>query len=123
MSNDQAGLGGLSDQELLRCAKIATPCYNLKLWERELDMMRAAIAADRGRLCRPELMPVPVSEFPWKREGWCNADGKCWLRRKCDHGITWRLMAPASVFEDAMQIYYAEALPANALPYPDADNV
>jgi hypothetical protein len=112
------GADELSDQELLRCAKIATPCYNLKMWERELQMMRAAIAADRAKL-----RPVPVSEFPWKREGWCNADGKCWLRRKCDHGIAWRLMAPASVFEDAMQIYYAEALPANALPYPDADNV
>jgi hypothetical protein len=40
---------GLTDQELLRCAKIATPCCHLKMWERELNMMRAAIAADRAR--------------------------------------------------------------------------
>jgi hypothetical protein len=40
---------GLTDQELLRCAKIATPCCNLKMWERELNMMRAAIAADHAR--------------------------------------------------------------------------
>ena len=40
---------GLTDQELLRCGRIATPCYDLKIWERELNMMRAAIAADRAR--------------------------------------------------------------------------
>ena len=40
--------GELTDQELLRCANIGTPCYDLKGWERELRMMRAAIAADRA---------------------------------------------------------------------------
>lgn len=38
----------LTNQELLRCAKIATPCYDLKAWERELRMMRSAISADRS---------------------------------------------------------------------------
>lgn len=47
----------LSDQELLRCAKIATPCYDLDSWKRELQMMRAAIAADRARRA-PRPMPV-----------------------------------------------------------------
>lgn len=46
-------VGELTDQELLRCAKIATPCYDLEAWERELRMMRAAIAADRARHCQP----------------------------------------------------------------------
>ena len=50
---------GLTDQELLRCGKIATPCHDLKLWERELNMMRAAIAADRARWGRPAAAPVP----------------------------------------------------------------
>lgn len=49
----------LTDQELLRCAKIATPCYDLKAWERELRMMRAAIAADRARF-GGHSTPVPA---------------------------------------------------------------
>jgi hypothetical protein len=38
----------LTDEQLLKCFKIATPCYNMKEWKRELDGMRAAIAADRA---------------------------------------------------------------------------
>ena len=57
---------GPTDEELLRCAKIATPCYDLKLWERELNMMRAAIAADRARRGRPT--PQPVAEGPTDEE-------------------------------------------------------
>lgn len=40
---------GLSDDDLLRCANIGTPCYDTKAWDRELRMMRTAIAADRAR--------------------------------------------------------------------------
>jgi Lar family restriction alleviation protein len=25
--------------------------------------------------------PVPVSEQPWKREGWCDDQGRCWMGR------------------------------------------
>lgn len=38
----------LTDEQLLKCFKIATPCYNMEDWRRELDGMRAAIAADRA---------------------------------------------------------------------------
>ena len=55
---------GLTNQELLRCAKIATPCYDLKMWERELNMMRAAIAADRSRYGRPAAAPAPEGGEP-----------------------------------------------------------
>ena len=62
---------GLTDQELLRCAKIATPCYDLKMWERELRIMRAAIAADRAR--RPTPQPPVDGEVAelveWLRAG------------------------------------------------------
>jgi len=39
---------------------------------------RAAIAADRARYARPTIKPVPVAERPWEREGWCDAEGRCW---------------------------------------------
>lgn len=28
---------------------------------------------------KERLKPVPVSARPWEREGWCDADGKCWF--------------------------------------------
>jgi hypothetical protein len=52
----------LTDEQLLKCFKIATPCYNMEDWRRELDGMRAAIAADRALCARPAIKPVPVSE-------------------------------------------------------------
>jgi hypothetical protein len=81
-------------------------------------LLRAAALLQRQR---PQ--PVAVSERPWEREGWCDDEGRCWLRRKYEKdGVTWRLMAPASLFNDAMPIYYAEALPANAIPTPENTN-
>lgn len=62
---------GLTDQELLRCAKIATPCCNLKMWERELNMMRAAIAADHARAALAKWgapTAQPVAEEPTDEE-------------------------------------------------------
>ena len=68
----------LTDEQLLKCFKIATPCYNMEGWRRELDGMRAAIAADRTLCARPALKPVPVSEGLPKAE-YCDAQGNCWL--------------------------------------------
>jgi len=67
---------GLTDQELLRCAKIATPCYDLKMWERELRIMRAAIAADRARFGRPTPQPPADGEV---------AELVAWLLREADY--------------------------------------
>jgi hypothetical protein len=47
----------LTDEQLLKCFKIATPCYNMEGWRRELDGMRAAIAADRALCARPAVEP------------------------------------------------------------------
>ena len=49
---DQPGPPELTRDELLRCAKIATPDYS-NHWGRELEMMRAAITADRARRPKP----------------------------------------------------------------------
>ena len=50
---DQPGPPELTRDELLRCAKIATPDYS-NHWGRELEMMRAAITADRARRPTPD---------------------------------------------------------------------
>lgn len=67
----------LTDEQLLKCFKIATPCYNMEGWRRELDGMRAAIAADRTLCARPAVEPVPVSERLPRPED-CDAEGRCW---------------------------------------------
>jgi hypothetical protein len=46
-----------------------------------LNFARAAIAADRARHDRPAVAPVAVAERPWEREGWCDAEGRCWVGR------------------------------------------
>jgi hypothetical protein len=90
---------------------------NADQYELELEIRKAR--AVLARYSRPTIQTVPVGERPWERTGWCDEQGRCWLRRKHEEdGVTWKLMAPASVFDDAMPIYYAEALPANALPAP-----
>jgi hypothetical protein len=35
--------------------------------------------------------PVPVAERPWEREGWCDAEGRCWLLATEDEYPQWRL--------------------------------
>jgi hypothetical protein len=32
-----------------------------------------------ARWGRPAIEPVPVAERPWEREGWCDAQGTCWM--------------------------------------------
>jgi hypothetical protein len=83
---------------------------------------RAAIAADLTRYGTPTTQPVPVSERPWEREGWCDAVGECWLETVTlfpDHAA-WIKTWPALV--EKFPQCYARALPANALPAPEAAN-
>jgi hypothetical protein len=58
------GADELSDQELLRCAKIATPCYNLKMWERELQMQKDGCLYKLYEQRMPYYNLVAVSYFP-----------------------------------------------------------
>jgi hypothetical protein len=32
-----------------------------------------------ARWGRPATEPTPVSERPWERDGWCDAQGTCWM--------------------------------------------
>ena len=86
--------------------------------------LRAVIAVDRARYGHQPAppaegeqrhpAPVPVSERPWEREGWCDRRGQCWMGDPGGGGFipSWRLCRP----EDAPRMRVS--LPFNALPLP-----
>ena len=118
---------GVTDEELLRlaCEKLGyeytpallncpvevTGCLEA-LPEELVAFARHALI----RWGRPTIKPVPVSERPWEREGWCDDRGYCWMRRKYEpKGVTWRLIPPPDRYAAA---YFLESLPHHALPLP-----
>lgn len=73
---------------------------------------------DTAHLCISVNQPQPIpveSRVPGPDD--LDEKGRCWLRRKYEpDGPTWRLFAPASLFDGALQLYYKEWLPHHALP-------
>jgi hypothetical protein len=108
----------LTDGEILRCFKIGTPCYNKAAWQRELDGARAAIAADRARYGRFTIAPIPVSERPWEREGFCDAEGRFWQSAHAVGGHFWNLWSRQKWLPGT-----GYCLPHWALPIPTTDNI
>jgi hypothetical protein len=56
---------GPTDEELLRIYRVATPCYHVEEYKRELDFARAVLA----RYGRPAIGPVPKREdvhYAWE---------------------------------------------------------
>ena len=96
----------------------------------EADITAEVLAFARAvlaRYSRPTIEPVPVSERPWEREGWCDAEGQCWWFRPADFdeddpALAWYLdgsPAPKTCWK--IHFYgYTHSLPANALPTPEA---
>ena len=92
-------------------------------WEPDATLLgnmtagQLARAADLLESLSPP-QPVPVSErLPGPED--CDAEGRCWLRRKYQPGgPTWWLARPASIGTEALRVYYAEWLPAHDLPLP-----
>jgi hypothetical protein len=70
-----------------------------------------AILSHPGSRWRPAIEPVPVSERPWEREGWCDLDGECWWGCELCGVASWVMVNPARV--DAGWL-----LPAHVLPIP-----
>jgi hypothetical protein len=68
----------------------------------------AFIRAALARWSRPAIEPVPVAERPWEREGWCDAEGRCWWW--CHRHESWEL--------DDGPAHYRHSLPHRALPIP-----
>jgi hypothetical protein len=74
--------------------------------EDDLRTARAVLA----RWCRPAIQPVPVTERPWEREGWCNEAGWCWGFDADDTDPCWIFDKPETC------ICWTHCLPAHALP-------
>jgi hypothetical protein len=85
---------------------------------RRISEIAWANGAYVARYGTPANEPVPVSERPWEREGWCDAEGQCWMGDPGGAGFipSWRLCRP----EDAPSMTCS--LPANALPTPEPTN-
>ena len=66
---------------------------------------------------QPSPVPVPVAERPWEREGWCNAEGRCWFLREICGDLAWELEDPSSTITFGR----ISCLPHNALPVPGAE--
>ena len=75
-----------------------------------LEEYRAAIA----RWGRPAAAPVPVSERPWERQGWCDKYGRCWFGWADEPDASWSFCKPSE--RDTATV----SLPAHALPTPEA---
>jgi hypothetical protein len=98
---------GPTDEELLRLYQVATPCYAVKEYERELDFARAVLA----RWGNTSPRPIPVTErLPTESD--CDSDGNCWrLDNHYKWGrCHWRIVGK---FGDT------HWLPHHALPLPE----
>jgi hypothetical protein len=110
---------GLTDQDLDDLANEMLD-WNCEGWR---AYARAVIAADRTRYARPTIEPVPVSERPWEREGWCDAEGRCWWGRvEGNPGNPEWFLAGLSEIEGFYEIGdWIVLLPHHALPVPGAE--
>jgi hypothetical protein len=87
---------------------------------------RIKSAVSELRSIRSGIEPVPVSERPWEREGWCDAEGKCWFYRPAEipcrlaNGTLrrWVLDTP---YRDGDPVHDTHSLPHWALPVPGVE--
>ena len=61
------------------------------------------------------LSPVPVVERPWERQGWCDAEGKCWVWN-AGNCCWWEWVDSRMI--DFSHEGYTHSLPHDALPVP-----
>jgi hypothetical protein len=62
---------GVTDEELYEL-------WNSEGNEADFQDCRRFARAVLTHYARPTIKPVPVAERPWEREGWCDAEGRCW---------------------------------------------
>ena len=103
----------------------------LQAWEVELGEL-----SESNRLCRraraalaqpePEvaeqrhLAPVPVSERPWEREGWCHEQERwAWFYNR---RVGWRDAIPPESLKPPTLFPYTHSLPFTALPLPQGES-
>jgi hypothetical protein len=61
-----------------------------------------------------ERKPVPVGERPWEREGWCDAEGRCWMMNE----LEWAFRKQYKSLDSYYFYGYTHLLPHWALPVP-----
>ena len=73
-----------------------------------------------ARWGRPTIQPVPAAERPWEREGWCDAEGRCWWGRPSEElcNSDWHLATRAEVEKFCSYCMPIVSLPHHALPIP-----
>jgi hypothetical protein len=94
-------------------------------WLMRMDEARAFLDStmDKPDDIATTTEPVPVSERPWEREGWCDAEGRCWWGRPSEElcNSDWYLATRAEVEEFCSGCMPIVSLPHNALPVPGAE--
>ena len=87
--------------------------------QERLDRAATLIQQQAAELAalRTGVMPVPVSERPWDREGWCDEEGRCWFLSS--RFLTWSLESPPVAL--TRQIARLHSLPAHAIPLPGVE--
>lgn len=70
----------------------------------------------------PAVVPVAVSERPWEREEWCDAEKRCWWGRPSEElcNSDWFLATRDEVEEFCSECMPIVSLPARAIPLPQA---
>ena len=77
-----------------------------------------------ARWDRRAIEPVPVAERPWEREGWCDAEGRCWLHRPAEipcrlaNGTLYRWVLDTPCWDEEGPLHDTHSLPHHALPLP-----
>jgi hypothetical protein len=68
---------------------------------------------------RPTVEPVPVNERPWEREGWCDADQRCWVWN--EGNCRWWEFIDSRMISFSHDDY-THCLPYWALPVPSSNS-
>ena len=90
-------------------------------WRDGYDDLAFKLTRAAELLERQALAPVPVSERPWEREGWCDAEGNCWLGGNVFDGSTPTWIYGPSAWAERFPNVHRVLLPAHAsaLPLPE----
>jgi hypothetical protein len=92
----------------------------LFIYDRDFDSALDDARQELARWGRPAIRPVTVAERPWEREGWRDADGRCWWGRPSEElcNSDWHLATRAEVEKFCSDCMPIVSLPAHALPTP-----
>jgi hypothetical protein len=97
------------------CAEFSFLTDDEESYDSLIEMFRAVLARWGGAA----VQQVPVSERPWERPGWCDEEGRCWLRGKVERD--WRLVFPLNSGVPQLRYCFDFSLPHWALSVPAAD--